>query len=498
MIRHLLSIAILFSLFQPLFSQTSKIKWGPEYDRDNAIIDFLTADESHFYAISGSPEKNQFLLLKFSLAGKFISEKAITLPNANDLWFKGVFHTANHDYVIFLNRDKKQDKASFYYAEVKNGVLTPLTKSFHTFPFAYTFGSGLGPAVAYDEEATSGSFRLSPDKKTFVTFGSDIGHSADQIIEVVVFNENMEQIWKKTQTVEVPNRQMEVVELVVNNSGEVFVIVKQWAKLNDRYMGDKPLEYTLYAFNSKGVKEYKLKLDQNREPVALSLQIGKGGEVAVMGTYRDIDTKPDYTTGTFFAHFDASGKLVAKTFPYSKELLTALNHTSTETKNNALSIVAIKDLGVLPNGNFYFAAAKYTYITTNSGANSATTTIGQMLVTFTPNGESVQIDYLLQPFYVKNLFDPDNIFTYQKDNGVVFVSNYVKLPLDDSGFKKAPIYTSVCYLEPGKKGTCTDINSSPDGDMLIYPRYQLELKDGKYIVMRASGYYGKLFSFGIY
>lgn len=498
MMRTLLYIGILVSLFQPLFAQNSTIAWGPEYERDNGIIDLIGSDDTQFYAISGPSDKPTLLAYNFSC--KQVSEKPIDLSvnDSKSMAFYRTIHTADHDYLIFLDRDKKQDKSSFYYAEVKNGALTPLTKSFHSFPFSYTYGKGLGPAVAYDEEATSGSFRISPDKKTIVTFGSDIGHYADQIIEVVVFNENLEQAWKKSHTIPVPNRQVEVLELAVSNSGEVYVIVQKWEKLNDRYMGDKPLDYILYAFTASGVKEYKLKLDQNRQPVAISLQIGKQGEIAVMGTYRTLDQKMDYSLGTFFARINEAGTLVSKTYPYTAELLTAMNHIDLEAKNKALSAVDIVDHGTLANGHFYFTALKNTFYLSSSATSFAVTIVGQMLVSFDAKGASIKIDYMQQPLHLKNVSHPGDFYSYQKDNGVVFVSNYVKVALDDKVFKKAPIYTSICTIEPGEQKKCVDIDSSPNNDNLVCPRYQLKLKNGKNIVMRANGFYGKVFSFGIY
>lgn len=498
MLRIIVLASLLALFLQVSFAQSSSITWGPEYEKENGIIELVGSDDNNFYALSGIYPKP--VLLVFNQACKLVSEKPINLASTGtkEIKYFDVIHTAGHDYIVFLDRDKKQNKSAFYYAEVKNGTVTPLSKVFHSFPFTYTYGSGLGPAVAYDEAAVSGSFRVSPDKKTIVTFGSDIGHSADQIIEVVVFNEALEQTWKKSHSIPVPNRQLEVLKLTVNNSGEVFVLTQQWEKLNDRYMGDKPLNYTVYAFTSNGVKEHKLKLDQNRQPVQLSLSNGPNGEVVVMGTYRTLDTKEGYALGTFFAKLDPSGSLNAKTFPFTANVLSKLNHTATETKNNALNVVSIKHQGFLPNGSFYFTAEKYTYFSVGNSGSTSSLTIGQMLVSFTPDGQSSKVDYLLQPLHLKNVYGPSNFYAYQKDNGVVFISDYVKLAIDDKGFNKAPIYTSVCYLEPGGQGKCEDIYNNPDTENPIYPSDHLVLKDGRHIVLRAKGTYGETFSFGIY
>jgi len=146
----------------------------------------------------------------------------------------------------------------------------------------------------------------SPDGKKLVILSEpEWVKDENEKITITLYNEKLEKIWSSEQTYAYPWTRAVYNEPFVNNDGTVFILKKTDMKGEGN-------TYSVFSFNGKSLKEFKIQLDGNKKAATLVKSFSPDGNLTIAGYYtEDAKVKIGFGTayhGSFISSFDKSGE----------------------------------------------------------------------------------------------------------------------------------------------------------------------------------------------
>ena len=146
----------------------------------------------------------------------------------------------------------------------------------------------------------------SPDGKKLVILSEpEWIKDENEKITITLYNEKLEKLWSSEQTYSYPWTRAVYNEPFVNNDGTVFILKKTDMKGEGN-------TYSIFSFNGKALKEFKVQLDGNKKAVTLAKSISTEGHFNIAGYYtEDAKVKIGFGTayhGSFICSIDKSGE----------------------------------------------------------------------------------------------------------------------------------------------------------------------------------------------
>ena len=156
--------------------------------------------------------------------------------------------------------------------------------------------------------AKRGRFEVasSPDGKKLVILSEpEWIKDENEKITISLYNEKLEKIYSTEQTYSYPWTRAVYNEPFVNNDGTVFILKKTDMKGEGN-------TYSVFSFNGKSLKEFKIQLDGNKKAATMVKTFSPEGNLTIAGYYTE-DAKVKIGTGTayhgsFINSFDKSGE----------------------------------------------------------------------------------------------------------------------------------------------------------------------------------------------
>jgi hypothetical protein len=156
--------------------------------------------------------------------------------------------------------------------------------------------------------AKRGRFEVasSPDGKKLVILSEpEWIKDENEKITISLYNEKLEKIYSTEQTYSYPWTRAVYNEPFVNNDGTVFILKKTDMKGEGN-------TYSVFSFNGKSLKEFKIQLDGNKKAATMVKTFSPEGNLTIAGYYTE-DAKVKIGTGTayhgsFINSYDKSGE----------------------------------------------------------------------------------------------------------------------------------------------------------------------------------------------
>jgi hypothetical protein len=156
-----------------------------------------------------------------------------------------------------------------------------------------------------NESPLKGKPNVNKGKKLVILSEPEWIKDENEKITITLYNEKLEKIWSSEQTYAYPWTRAVYNEPFVNNDGTVFILKKTDMKGEGN-------TYSIFSFNGKSLKEFKVQLDGNKKAVTLAKAISPEGNFTIAGYYtEDAKVKIGFGTayhGSFISSIDKSGE----------------------------------------------------------------------------------------------------------------------------------------------------------------------------------------------
>ena len=205
--------------------------------------------------------------------------------------------------VVYLNKKAYHFKSLFSKDAGKNTLSAIGINPDGSFDKPFTIGN-----INAEKLAKRGRFEVasSPDGKKLVILSQpEWIKDENEKITISLYNENLEKIYSTEQTYSYPWTRAVYNEPFVNNDGTVFILKKTDMKGEGN-------TYSVFSFNGKSLKEFKIQLDGNKKAATMVKTFSPEGNLTIAGYYTE-DAKVKIGTGTayhgsFINSYDKSGE----------------------------------------------------------------------------------------------------------------------------------------------------------------------------------------------
>ncbi len=386
-LQHIFVTFCLILFFSFTASAQPQINWGSNYKLEGNVFgiyytnfDLAGGDENNYYVVKSQQREDN--LLKFDFTHKLESSTPFSFEfNGKNLFLERFITTKSKTFGIFSNYDKKKNIFSIQAAELEGGKFMPIKEvALQPYKVQYKFIAGFGFAISgYTDKDVTGSFAISADKKyvaTIRTLSSKESGQADEI-SVIVFDENMNVKWQKIQDFPYKDKQLDVQDFIVSNTGDVFLAVTLDLPKKEKEKGLPYYNYQVIKITENDYKEYKLTVPGNNVISSAGLFISpKENEINIGGFCKDKDRETDGDNSLFYLKLDlATGSLATKVYPFSKEFLDGITRKKSIEDGDGVFGFKIKDIVTFSDNSFSFIAEKsYSYleVRTSNGVKTST------------------------------------------------------------------------------------------------------------------------------
>ncbi|MBR9757972.1 MAG: hypothetical protein GYB39_07795 [Algicola sp.] len=262
--------------------------------------------------------------------------------NLNDLNF-----TSKHLFSI----DRKDVKKPFFFAI----GLIPITNS-----------------GQIDHDPT-GEVILSENNK-FAVFNFDVKDDGKETQRVIVYNDNLEQVFDKTFSEEVKDKYFQYNSITVSDEdGSVYFLGKAYKNnsFKDKVKGEINYAYKLYKVNAEGVQSNTFET-QNNYINSLGIMLNEKG-VFCIGAYSEKNS--DDFKGVAYFKVNPSSLTIedSKLNPFPEQFMIdkygEKKGKRKKSKNKELPFLTYKDFIITNQGDIYFNAEEF-FITTHTSMNA--------------------------------------------------------------------------------------------------------------------------------
>jgi hypothetical protein len=247
----------------------NRINWGPSH-RDSRLFTRFTplvlgADEQHYYLLFNSYRSRKINIQAFDFEHRQQSKIRPKLKTRRSQVMPLAFLPINGRWTSFvLQHDRGKRTNNLLMAQVEGNKMGEF-KTLFSYPAPQRLilrSRGLNTDVV-------NQIKLSEDKRRILfmsTEGSTQRRADEELLQLVVLDENLNVLWRKTQ--EFPFRDDKVVlhEGVVSNQGEVYVLAQVETMERGRFFPD--YDFKVYKITASDFSE--LKIDRDNDRIAMT------------------------------------------------------------------------------------------------------------------------------------------------------------------------------------------------------------------------------------
>jgi len=310
--KKLLLITIALCILFNSDAQDFKPNWGPKIEsRTNITTGYkykLVGIEGDYY-YSLLIDKKSSTLFQYDMDHKKVSEKSLDFSyQKGKLTFDETIETQNGKFGIFDYLDKNKKKWSMFSSKFENETFEEYNE-FYNHPFKAKYGLlkfALGMSSDQNEDAKK-QIQVSRNKSkvliTNILNNTDDGSKEEQAI--AVFDADLNLLWDKIHVFNHKDHNIQVIQSIVTNTGEVYLLSKIWDKQSKKRTWKLP-NYDLFVFKmtENETKEFRLSLDEVDVAMDAKLffpdEIGEGNDFVLGGFYKDKSTRSS-ARGLFMA-----------------------------------------------------------------------------------------------------------------------------------------------------------------------------------------------------
>ncbi|MFK7810344.1 MAG: hypothetical protein AB8F74_21245 [Saprospiraceae bacterium] len=300
----LLVFGLLASL-QSVYAQSYEVKWSPTKKMDQGyagFFDIIDVKSDHYFTLVRP--KGKYSLLKYDLNHKLVSKKELDLTyKGKDLLFNKIIDTkkGKFGFMNFYDRKSKEWKI-FKSSYNENNFSKP--EEVYSRKFEKKFKIAL-MVYAKNTDNDVNNIVVSKDKSKIaysnLLFTKDL-RTDDQLV-IAVFDENANLVWEKSHHLEYPDKKLTIVQTVVSNDGNVYLLGK--FRLRKKVKGLPRFEYSVFKVSEDKIQEYDVDIGTDLAPTDMTLYMpdANSANFVMAGFYTDSERKSELK-GIFFAKGD--------------------------------------------------------------------------------------------------------------------------------------------------------------------------------------------------
>jgi len=490
-------------------------EWGPTYKKDGlfSLYNLVGMEDDHYYVLMAPRRKNT--LLKFNQKHKLVSNKDLDFTyKGKNIQLNSLVRTRKGTFGYMSVRDKKANQIRIYASNFENGKFSKVREIYsHTFKMKWRI-VGLFGFGNYSNSDAGQTLNISQDSShvSFMNIVSSQDESTSEKFALAVFDEDMKLVWEKVQKFEYQDKDLNIVQSLVNNKGEIFLIGTLSKKKRNRNKEEKKkgmlrYEYKIFKITKNDMKEVKIDLGSDLEPTSAGLFFPdkfESGNFVASGLYTDSQRKTG-VKGVFYASGNMDGGLdIVKTNEFEASFLEGLTTDKNIEKDRGVSKAFRFEKGVQFNDNSIGFIAEEFYITTSTywdaNGRMQTRTIfngGDIIIPrFDQNGKLLNIQKVEK--YFRN--ESPYIVTFASavyQNKIYLLFNDLKDRKERKSIKKEGkgkgMYTDLVVLnQDGKIEHNEVLITSSQSDVYFNP-FQHVFHKGKWLI---NGGFIKRYAFG--
>lgn len=506
-------ISLLLMSFSVGFSQEYSVDWGPEYRKEGGLFSFfymagMTADNYHLIM---QPRRNK-TLLTFDTDHKLVKNQGIDIKiEGNELDFRQFIQTSTGTYALFNNYNKRRREWSMYVGAFNNNKLADPELVFkHSFESKRFLGINFRPYFFNSLELSSNN--------NFVSFVNEMDLKAkgeNAKFTITTFDQNMNLLWDKVQEINYSDEDLELVQTVVSNKGEVYLLAKIDKRdpraISISFGGDWNPEYSYKVFKitETNVEEFDIQLDNNLLVVDAGIFLPENDiEAFLIGGFYTSEEKRSGLNGLFLVHVNKESESIkSSTHPLEADFSEGLISKRDQKKDRGLNTsFTIDDLLVFADGSFAFIAEEY-YITTSQYIDSQGNWQTKMVYNsdqiviprFTKEGELLNVEKIEKSFSSSMVSAVS--YSIAMSNGKIFLlytdskNREERRELKGRG-NSGGYYTDMTVIgENGNIEFQETMFSSKDSELVFLPS-ESEYNNDHLIILGISGFGGKKYKCG--
>lgn len=386
-IRKLSFLSFLLFLFSHAFSQKPSVHWGNVEKGVKGMSQyykFLGIQNDKYYFVH-KPESDN-ILVEYDMNHNVLSETEFDyIKNKQRLKIHGAIETVSGSYIYSHQLSTKYKEWIIHKAQLNNGRFTePQEAYFQEIDISKGRLSEQYRNYKYDFGDVNGGLIMSEDstKVAFVNIFKRDNHTSKDVVAIAVMDDKLNLIWKDIFYFKFSDPDIDIVQEVVTNEGEIYLISKERRKndLNGKVtkIKDKKLPrhtFTVYSINQEGILDYRIDLGNNIAPTDARIFFPRDetNTFSLLGFYGDNQHR-NRVKGMYFTTGDNTLEgFDFKIHPFQKDLLVNLVRTKDILKDKGLQAnYDIKDMIEYADGTIGFIAEE-NYETTqyyNDGFNT--------------------------------------------------------------------------------------------------------------------------------
>lgn len=388
MYKYKLKILVFFFLgmlaFNTVDAQGINVDWGPKYKRPGGTFGdfkFLGIYGDYYYLVVQTRREN--ILLQYGMDHKLVDKTELKFRHNNyRLEIKDIVTTKEGPFIYMHYYSDQHREWSVYASKFEDGFFSNpkeiFYESFDDLPRARI-------SRAYDRftllPVTQKDLVLSQDSN-FVAFVNVIpsqDYRQDDVISVAVWDSKMKLAWQAYFDFKFGDRDYDIKDAVVSNSGEVYFL----ASVDKRYdLRGKPISIKEKNLPNYVYNIYKVTED---EIIENDIDIGRGNAIVDAGLFIEDETTDEILLGGFYTTNDHKTRLKgvfftsgtknlemgdAKIHEFNRRFLEGLASSRAINKNKGLPYnFDIKNLLRFDDGTMGFIAEN-SYVTTSTTPSS--------------------------------------------------------------------------------------------------------------------------------
>lgn len=419
-------------------TQSYKVDWGPTYKKDGGLFGYyklIGIEGDHYYVLMNPKRKNT--LLKYDMNHKLVSNKALDMKYKGDnIMINRILHTKNGTFGYLSEYDKKQKAEKIFVSEFNDGKFGKVREVYsHKYDVKLKL-TLFGLTNSWNSDSSTLIESADGSHVVYTDVISTVDNKDQEEISVVVFDADMNIVWKKKQRFKYQDKKIDVDQTVVGNDGSVYILAKVWEKKkkskgkSKKEKGLPKFDFKAFKITDAGMKEYQLNLGTGIAPTDAGIYFPNDTQEFVLaGFYTDAEKKSGLK-GVFYASGNSdTGIKNTSTHDFKASFLEGMVRKKDIEKDRGIrSNFYIEDFIEFNDGSIAFIAEE-NYITsvttTDSRGNTRTTytyhTNEIIMPRFSNDGELINIEKIQKNFSSSSSYITSyNLSVYNNKTYLIF------------------------------------------------------------------------------
>lgn len=413
--------------------------WGKTNSIDGGIwtvFDLIGTTDEYYYIVS-KPNRDPSIL-QYNMDHKLVNRSRPTITfDGNRVAPENMFTTDAGTYAYSGRHSKKKKRLCLFAGKTEEGKMGKLRKVYqHLHEDKIAF---------YWEEVIVSSNK---EIVTFVSYGEAKNRKKQQLINVAVFDADMQLLWEKQEDIPYRSDDFEYSQIIVLDNQSVFVLGKTEAEKETAVEPDEE-EFFIYEFTQENFKEYKLPKVENSETkfACIAALNSSPDKLYFAGVYRDGDLdkkRIDREQGLFTLALADDGSF------------TSPKHTVFSDSSNIGHGYgfAIDQVFELSDGTWGFLGGTTSSTTSSVGSGDHPSTLtshgsGKLLLSlFSAEGHPIHHQKIRKSFSSYNPLTAGYLFKTFEDK-LYFIGNDAKgrTQAKESGGNRRMVYTDIVVID---------------------------------------------------